>query len=110
MTEIRTEPIVFNTTVQFNILPTKQLGTFPKTVTTPYVTNLETWKFVNIGAVTVTNFLNGSTVQTIKILGDGNTTIANNTTILTNTGANKLLAVNKVYRFTLFGSVWIEDS
>lgn len=60
--------------------------------------------------VTITDFQGGNKNQTIKILGDGTTTIANNASIKTNTGANKLLAANKVYRFTFINSIWYEDA
>lgn len=107
---IITEPTFFNTTIQFGILPTKVIGTFTKLATIPSVVNCEGWKCINTVGTTITNFINGASLQNLKILGDGFTTIANNTTIITNTGANKLLGLNKVYRFTLFGSVWIEDA
>lgn len=62
--------------------------------------------------VSITNFLGGSDGTTLSILGDGTTTVNNNTNIKTNTGANKLLASNKIYRFTYFNQtkLWIEDA
>jgi hypothetical protein len=68
--------------------------------------------FTNDGTVrTVTDFVGGSIGQSISIRGDGNLTIANNTNIKTNTAANKLLAANKVYRFTYYEDfLWIEDA
>lgn len=78
--------------------------------TTPSVENQEFWIANNTGAVTITNFLNGYVCQVIRILGDGFTTIANNANIKTNTGANKLLAVNKVYVFTFINNLWVEDA
>jgi hypothetical protein len=77
---------------------------------TPSVRNVEKLKMKNIGPVTVTKFDEGQENQEISILGDGQTTIANNAFIKTNTGANKLLAVDKVYRFTMFNGVWVEDA
>lgn len=77
--------------------------------TTVSVLNISALNFANTSPVTVTNLLNGQEGQVIKILGDGNTTLDHGTNILTNTGADKLLAANKVYTFTLFGTTWVED-
>lgn len=78
--------------------------------TTPSVLNTEKLAFANVGATLVTKFDDGQPNQEVTILGDGQTTIANNAVIKTNTGANKLLAVNKVYRFTNFAGIWYEDA
>ena len=78
----------------------------------------------NTGAVTVTGMKGGAETQHVAILGDGNTTINHNSGVtkpaekfMTNTAANKLLAANKVYRFTRFLDVgssvngkWYEDA
>lgn len=77
---------------------------------TPSVQNVEKLKLRNTAPVTITKFDNGQENQEVSILGDGQTTIANNAFIKTNTGANKLLAVDKVYRFTMFNGIWIEDA
>lgn len=77
--------------------------------TTVSVLNISALNFANTSPVTVTNLLNGQEGQVIKILGDGNTTLDHGANILTNTGADKLLAANKVYTFTLFGTTWVED-
>lgn len=76
---------------------------------TPDVQNVP-YFYSHSSAVTVTNFKHGQDGQTIKILGNGNTTITNNANIKTNTGANKVLAANMVYTFTYFNKVWYEDS
>jgi hypothetical protein len=78
--------------------------------TTISVLNVTRVWLKNTGAVTVTNLTNGQEGQEVKFLGDGFTTIANNSTVKTSTGANKLLAVNKVYTFTRFNSVWVENA
>ena len=104
------EEVIFEDLVRYRILPFKGIDTLQKTSVTPSVANLETWIAANTGAVTITNFMKGAVGQRIKILGDGFTTIANNTVIKTNTGANKLLAVNKVYRFTYINNIWYEDA
>lgn len=109
MTTFVTEQTIFNAPTQFNVLPTKQGSKFPIGSVTPSVLNVENWTCINTGAITITNFKNGSNYQSLKILGDGFTSIANNANIVTNTGAVKLLLANKVYRFTLFGLIWVED-
>lgn len=79
------------------------------TSTTPSVERRTRFTCVNTGAVTVTDFLNGSDGQEIVLLGDGFTTVQHGTNIFTSTAANKLLAANKVYRFTRFNNKWYED-
>ena len=75
----------------------------------PSVLNLE--RFKGSGTVlNVTYFNNGQDGQRIIVLGDGTTTIVHDPArIVTNTGANKLLDADKVYRFTKFDGVWYED-
>lgn len=79
--------------------------------TTPSVENMI---FISTASyatpTTITNFLKGTGQQTIKILGNTNVTIANNSTVKTNTGADKVLAANKIYTFTLYNSVWYENA
>lgn len=79
-----------------------------KTDTTPSVRNTELCLTQNTGAVTVTDFLDGAEGQHLYILGDGHTTVADNTKIFTNTGANKLLAADLFYHFIRFNGVWVE--
>lgn len=76
---------------------------------TPSALNRTTLRCNNAAPVTVTDFTGGQEGQTFKLLGDGNTTISNNSNIKTNTGANKLVLADIVYTFTLFSGVWIED-
>lgn len=75
---------------------------------TPSVMDVNAFK-CGTAVVTITNFRHGQEGQTIKILGHANTTISNNATIKTNTGANKVLAALKIYTFTMFSNVWYED-
>lgn len=96
--------------LRFNVLPSQTAQKFVAADTTPSVTNHEYWIANNTGAVTVTKFDDGADCQELRILGDGFTTVANNANIKTNTGVNKLLAVNKVYRFTNFNGIWYEDA
>lgn len=74
------------------------------------VTNISVIKFESPGAFTVTFFVGGIEGQSIAIIGDGTSKIQNNAYIITNTGADKTLDANKVYRFTLFDDVWYEDA
>lgn len=107
--KVEQEEVIFNNVTTFNVLAKTPVDKFKPGDLTPSVLNCLNWICVNAGAITVTNFDDGADGQRIHILGDGFTTIANNAFIKTNTGANKLLAVNKVYRFTLFSGIWIED-
>lgn len=104
------EAVAFIAPVQFRIIPTRIAQRFTASDTTPSVLNHEYWIANNTGAVTITQFDDGSDCHELRILGDGFTTVANNTKIKTNTGANKLLAANKVYKFTNFNGVWYEDA
>lgn len=103
------EPITFLTTVNFGRLPNKPVSRFGIGVLTPSVSNCEYW-ICGGTVVSITNFKDGSDGQNLHILGDGNTTIVNNANIITNTGANKLLTNNKIYRFTYLNKTWIEDA
>lgn len=79
--------------------------------TTPDVSNRTILTVNNSGAKSITDFKNGQSGQTIRLLAlDNNTTIVNGTSIKTNTGADKLLSPNKVYRFTYYNNVWYEDA
>lgn len=78
--------------------------------TTPNVSQLTLLVFQNTGAVSVTDLVGGNEGNELRIIGDGFTTLVFNTRIVTNTGANKLLAANKYYSFTMFNKVWIEHA
>ncbi len=95
--------------VTYEQLPEKPIQTHSPAVTTISVLNLERLKLSNTGAVTVTDLLYGQNGQEVSLLGDGNTTIAHGTPMKTNTGANKLMAANRVYRFVRFDGVWYEQ-
>ncbi len=90
------------------LLPTNFVGTIIAGATTPSIKNVEKWKLVNVAPVTITNFLDGQDGQDLVLLGDGFTTIENNTFIKTNTGADKLLNDGYIYRLTRFDSIWYE--
>lgn len=104
------DPVHFTNRVTFQQEIQHEILSAPKTATTVSVLNLVRVKFSNTGAASVTNFTGGQQGQEIKILGDGNTTLVHGTSIFCNTGANKLLAVNKVYTFTNFSTSWIENA
>lgn len=93
----------------FRIAPTKGVGTFQPTETTPVVSNVDAWKCLNVAPVLITNFRGGQEGQPIKILGDGQTSVDHGTFIFTNTGADKLLDTGLVYTFTLFDGIWYEN-
>ena len=88
-----------------NVLDAKHARYLDKAVATPSVYQAEFLYAINTGFFTVTDFDKGSPHQVINIMGDGFTTVQHGTNIFTNTGANKLLAANKVYTFTRFETV-----
>jgi hypothetical protein len=92
------------------VLPNQFIGKLQ--TATPNVQNTLFFYSHTSGTI-VTHFLNGQDGQSIKILGNGHTTIKHFASapdnIHTNTGANKLLASGLVYTFTFFGTKWYED-
>ena len=78
--------------------------------TTPSVKNVTRLVLNNSSATAITNFVDGQDGQEIGVLGDGMSSVTNGAQIKTNTAANKLLLENRVYRFTKFNGVWIEDA
>lgn len=91
------------------LLPVQYVGVLTKGSATPSILNCVRWKAMNTAPVNIVDFKNGQPGQEIKVLGDGFTTVNNNTKIKNNTGANKLLAVNKVYTWTKFDT-WVENA
>jgi hypothetical protein len=61
-------------------------------------------------ATTVTGFSHPVTGQSVKLLGNSNVTMQNNSTIVTNTGADKTLATDRVYEFTYYNGKWFESA
>lgn len=108
--KIEQDDITFQGIVTFLVSPKKIVQAL-KNEATPSIPNREVLESSG-SVVTITNFIGGQDGQTIRILGDGTTTIKNNTNIVTNTGADKLLTLNKFYRFTYINSKakWIEDA
>lgn len=78
---------------------------------TPSVLNVERLMFRNTAALTITNLDDGKPGQKVDILGDGFTTVANNTKIATASGADTLLAADSVHTFTRWDDgKWHEQS
>lgn len=99
------------------ILPTviRQDFLTSTTPTTIKVSNLRIIYCKNTTPIEVSNFTGGAEGQTIMLRGDGQTKIKNNANIVTNTGADKTLLLNLVYRFSLFLTApntykWLEDA
>jgi hypothetical protein len=90
------------------VLQEKLVARLRKNQTEPSVEGVEYWIAQNSVAVTINRFKNGMNAHTLFILGDGNTTIAHNGYVKTNTGANKLLETEQVYVFLQFENVWYE--
>lgn len=104
------EDVQFLGRVIFTTLPDSPVSQLKPASATPYVTNGKTFKEGG-SVVSITNFLGGADGQEIIIKGAGFTTIVHGTYIKTNTGANKLLAANRVYRFIYFNEdrLWVEQ-
>lgn len=96
------------------ILDREFIHTFSAADATPSVDNKRVCAAGNVGANNVTYFDDGFDGQSISILGDGFTTVVHNlgppAKIATHNAANLLLLANKVYRFTRYSKVWIEDA
>lgn len=100
-------PQEFADTVRFLRIREQFLNQFTAGDTTPSVRDVEIFTSPS-GATTVTNFDNGTPLQDLYILGNGNLTVSNNANIKTSTGANKVLAANKLYHFKFINNVWYE--
>lgn len=101
-------PIRFLSTVNFSELPETPVLYATVVPSTLSVLNVTRVKLGATSPGSLTDFTNGADGQTIYVVGDGNTTITHGTKIVTNTGANKLLANNSLYIFIRVGTVWIE--
>jgi hypothetical protein len=114
------EPLTIRGEVQFedsvsrNVLERQTIQRI--TGARPNVLNGRIFQGANSDPVTVTDFSKGANGQRIYVLGDGQMTIEHGTFIFTNTGANKLLVTDIVYRFTFFripgppiSHKWVED-
>jgi hypothetical protein len=105
MPQFVNETTVFNSPVSFNILPRRNIDKFPLAATIINANNIEHFTTHNTGAVTVTEFTKGTRGQEITLLGDDNTTIQENASIITNIG-DILLEAGHVYKFVNFDEIW----
>lgn len=96
---------VINAETVINVLDKRSFDTLVST--TPRVTNKEQW-LSHAASTTVTDFLGGKDGQHLYILGNGNTTLTHGTNIFTNTGANKVLAANRMYHLIHYNGKWYE--
>jgi len=102
------DPVKFLSIVSFSELPETPVLQSQLALTTQDVLNASRLRMRNTSPVTITNLLSGQEGQQVSILGDGFTTLAHNSNIRLNTGANKLLAANQVYILTRMNSQWVE--
>ena len=93
----------------FQVLPIEYVSDIIAGDTTPTVLNCKLFTLQNAAPLSVTYFDDGAEGQTIKLLGDGFTTIVNGAALKVNIGANKLLLANIIYTFTLINGVWYEN-
>lgn len=100
--EVVTNQQVYQAPQLQQVLDEKYARVLQKTTATPSVINIEHAHAVNTAPQNVTDFLGGQPYQSVSIKGDGFTTVVNGGNIFTNTGANKLLAVNIIYTFNKF--------
>lgn len=73
------------------------------------VSNMNLLVFENVAPITVSELQGGLDGMEIRILGDGQTSIDNNATIKTSTGALKLLSL-LIYSFTHYKGIWYENN
>lgn len=97
---------VFNQT-QFQVAPSKFIAQ-SLDQTEVGVFGIDHVLFINVAPVTVTDFKSGAPGQIITVLGEGQTTVANNARIVTNTGANLLLEADRAYQFIFLGGIWYQ--
>lgn len=103
------EELVYKTT---NFL---SRATFAELIESPFVhvqddatvisaLNVTRFQFTNTVPTSVTNFTEGQDGQLIALLGDGNTTLVNNSTLVL--GGNILLTANKFTLLLHLGGAW----
>jgi hypothetical protein len=109
------QTLAFNGNAYLGIAPPindKNLVLFTADDLTPSVADHDFFLFNNYTAAkSITDFDDGYSGQRIDVMdttANGYITIVNGTPIKTNTGANKVLAQNKIYTFRQFNGVWYE--
>lgn len=107
-TEIR--DIVYTGLIIFKNIPRASPTQFKSGEATPNIQG-NTVAITSGAADIITNLIGGSDGQSLRILGDGSTTIKNNSRIVTNTSADKVLVLNRIYTFTYFDTIktWFEN-
>lgn len=105
--KVISEPTTFAAPTIFRLLPAEFVGMFAASDVTPSVANVRVWKCG--GAVVTITDLDDASDGFLAILGDGATTISHNANIKTNTGANKLLAANRIYLFVHIDGIFYEN-
>lgn len=77
------------------------------TTATSISAQYEQVNLVQPSATTITSVIGGFEGRVLRLITfNGNTTIANNATIKTGTGANKLLPTDSVHTLTNYGGIW----
>jgi hypothetical protein len=77
---------------------------------TPNVGGKNRLQAANTSAITITNFNGGVNGQSLMILGDGYTTLQQNSTIANTGGSNTLLASGSWYHYIKINGVWTQFS
>lgn len=90
------------------VLPKRFVKNIAKGDSTPSVKNVEELICGNTATVLITDFDEGADGQHLFVLGDGFTTVQNGAKIKTNTGADKMMAVDRFYHFVRFNNAWVE--
>jgi hypothetical protein len=104
--QIEHEQVVNSQTTR-NVLPKQLIVRAKVGDSTPSVLNIERLEFHNLGPFTVINFKDGQPGQTVTVLGDGQTTIAENAKIMNVSGANTLLVDGLTRDYTMFNDrIW----
>ncbi len=91
----------------FTVLSDKTIQT-SKGIAVPNVSGLNMLVFNSTTPQNVTNFMGGADGQNLKVIGDGQTTVKNNTTIKTNVFGDKLLLA-VCYEFIYYNGIWYEQ-
>lgn len=78
---------------------------------TPSVSRIGALQLAYASPATITNFLNGVSGQTIRLLPtNGNITLKNNATIVTKSGSDTNISANQVITLSLYNGVWYQHA
>lgn len=97
-------PVKFLDRVTLSELVEEPFDLAPTSATTVSVLNLTRIKFSNTGSTTVTDLIDGQEGQLVILLGDGFTTLANNSRLAL--GSNTLLQSGRIYPLVYHGASW----